>query len=160
MQVSGVGGTTGTVIAEIYDATSAATFGPTTPRLIDVSVLKRLAAGNTISAGFVIGGSTAKTVLVRAIGPGLAQLGVSGFMSDPHVTLFNAASVKIAENDNWGGDAQINAAMTSVGAFALADPASKDAVLLLTLAPGNYSAVADGVNNSAGYVIVEVYDVP
>lgn len=160
VQVSGVGGATGTVIAELYDATPAGTFGATTPRLIDVSVLKRLAAGSTISAGFVIGGSTAKTVLVRAIGPGLAQLGVSGFMADPKLTLFNSASAKIAENDNWGGDAQLSAAMTSVGAFAPADPASKDAVLLLTLAPGNYSAVAEGLNNTAGFVIVEVYDVP
>jgi hypothetical protein len=160
VQVSGVGSATGTVIAEIYDATAAGAFTTSTPRLLDVSVLKKLAAGSTISAGFIIGGTTAKTVLVRAIGPGLAQLGVGGFMADPRVTLFNAQSVKIAENDNWGGDAQLTAAMESVGAFAPADPASKDAVLLLTLPPGNYSAVAEGVTNTAGFVIVEVYEVP
>ena len=160
VQVSGVGGSTGTVIAELYDATAAGTFNANTPKLIDVSVLKKLAAGSTISAGFIIGGTTAKTVLVRAIGPGLAQLGVGGFMTDPRVTLFNDSSVKIAENDNWGGDVQLSAAMESVGAFALADVASKDAVLLLTLPPGNYSAVAEGANNTAGSVIVEVYEVP
>jgi hypothetical protein len=160
VQVSGVNGATGTVIAEIYDATPEASFNANTPRLLDVSVLKQLAAGSTITAGFIIGGTTAKTVLVRAIGPGLAQLGVPGFVGDPHVVLFNGASVKIAENDNWGGDPQLNAAMSAAGAFPLADPASKDAVLLLTLPPGNYSAVADGLNNSSGFVIVEVYDVP
>lgn len=163
VQVSGVGGATGTVIAEIYDATPAGTFNANTPRLIDVSVLKQLAAGSTISAGFTIGGTTSKTVLVRAVGPGLAAFGVtSGFTADPHLTLFNlnvSPAVKIAENDNWGGDPQLLTAMASVGAFAL-DPASKDAVLLLTLPPGSYSAVTDGLNNSSGLVLVEVYDVP
>ena len=163
IRVSGVGNATGTVIAELYDATPGGTFTSGTPRLIDVSVLKQLAAGAPITAGFTVGGTTAKTVLVRAIGPGLAQLSVAGFMDNPHLALFDlnvSPAVRIAENDNWGGDPQLRAAMTAVGAFELADPLSKDAVLLLTLPPGRYSAVADGVGNRAGFVIVEVYDVP
>lgn len=158
--VSGVGGATGTVIAELYDATPAATFTATTPRLINVSVLKQIAAGNPLTAGFVVGGTTAKTVLIRAIGPTLrTAFGLSDAMADPKLELFSDQRV-IASNDNWGGDPQLTATGSAVGAFRVEDPASRDAMLLLTLAPGNYTAQASSVNNTSGRAIVEVYEVP
>ena len=67
------------------------------------------------------------------------------------------ASYSVATNDNWGGTAALKAAFTSVGAFAL-DDASKDAVVLLRLPPGGYTAVVAGVGNTTGTAIVEVYD--
>jgi len=149
----------GTVIAELYDATPSGSFAPPTARLINVSVRKQIAAGATLTAGFVIGGKTDKTVLVRAIGPGLAPFGVVGTMADPRLTLFNASSVKIAENDNWGGDAQLTTVGRSVGAFAIDDTASRDAMLLITLAPGNYSAAVSPLGGG-GEALVEVYEVP
>ena len=158
--VSDAGTGTGTVIAELYDSTPAASFSASTPRLINVSVLKTISTGTNLTVGFVIGGSTAKTVLVRAIGPGLAVVGVpvSATMPDPQLALFNG-STQIATNDNWGGDAKITAAGTSVGAFALPSPTSKDAMLLVTLPPGQYSAQVSA-NGPGGLAIVEVYDVP
>ncbi len=66
----------------------------------------------------------------------------------------------IRENDNWGGDPQLTTVGASVGAFALADAASKDAVLLVTLPPGTYSAQVSGVANTGGIALVEVYEVP
>ena len=158
--VNGVGGTTGTVIAEVYDATPASTYSGTTPRLINVSVLKQVNSGSFITLGFTIGGSTAKTVLVRAIGPGLTQLGVPGVMADPQLTLFNSSSTAIATNDDWGGDAALSQTMTRVNAFQISDAASKDAMLLVTLPPGGYTAQARGGSNSSGLVIVEAYEVP
>jgi hypothetical protein len=157
--VSGAPGATGRVIAEFYDATPITTFRATTPRLINVSVRKQIDAGGSLTAGFVIGGSTAKTVLVRAIGPGLAVFGVPGLMADPRLELFNSSSVRIAANDNWGGDPQLTAAGARVGAFALADARGADAMLLLTLVPGNYSAEVRGANGG-GTALVEVYEVP
>ena len=160
VQVTGVGGATGTVIAELYDATPAGTFAVMTPRLVNVSVLKQIPGGSTLTAGFFVGGSTAKTVLIRAIGPGLTQFGVGGIMPDPQVALFNASSARIAENDNWGGDPQLTAACATVAAFAIADPTSRDAMLLVTLAPGAYTVQASGVNATGGRAIVEVYELP
>ena len=117
-------------------------------------------AGTPLTAGFVIGGSTAKTVLVRAIGPGLRDaLGVQGTLADPRLDLFNSNSVRIAANDNWGGDSQLTEAGTRVGAFALPNPASADAILLLTLTPGNYTAEVSAASGG-GLAIVEVYEVP
>ena len=158
VKVSVVGGGSGAVIAELYDATPAASFTAATPRLINVSVLKNLGTG--LTAGFVVSGSTPKTVLVRAIGPTLGTLfGVPGVVADPQLALFNSASVKIGENDNWGGTAALTAAFTAVGAFQL-PAASRDAAVLATLAPGNYTVQVSGVGGTTGVAIVEIYDVP
>ena len=73
--------------------------------------------------------------------------------------LYSAQTV-LASNDDWGGEPLVNAAFTAVGAFAFGNASSKDAVIMATLAPGSYTAVVTGVNNSAGLTLVEVYDVP
>jgi hypothetical protein len=155
--VSGVGGASGTVIAELYDASPSATAGETTPRLVNVSVLKTLGAGMT--AGFVIGGGSARTVLVRAIGPTLKKaFGVSGSDDDPRLTLYSGET-KLASNDNWGGGAALKAAFNAVGAFALSD-GSNDAALIATLPPGNYTVQVVGDKSAGGVALVEIYEVP
>jgi hypothetical protein len=161
VQVSDTGAGSGMVIAELYDA-SGSDFSSTTPRLINVSVLKQIAGGTSLTAGFVVGGSTSKTVLIRAVGPtlGAAPFGLSGVMADPQLKLFDAQQNVVASNDDWGGSLEIMAAAEAVGAFRLSAGASKDAVLLVTLPPGNYSAQINGANNTGGTAIVEVYEVP
>jgi hypothetical protein len=162
VEVSDAGSGSGTVIAELYDATPTGNFTTATPRLINVSVLKTIEAGGSLTAGFFIGGTTAKTVLIRAIGPtlGLAPFGIPGAMPDPRLTLFNSSQVAIASNDDWGGDAQISATGNGVGAFAVGNASSKDAMLLITLAPGtSYTAQISPVG-AGGVAIVEVYEVP
>jgi hypothetical protein len=122
-------------------------------------VLKQLNADAILTTGFVIGGSTAKTMLIRAIGPGLAPLGVPGVMANPKIELFSG-SVVIARNDNWEGLPQLNSVGNSVGAFTITDTNSNDAILLITLAPGSYTAQLSGVNGSTGLALLEVYEVP
>ncbi|WP_414661321.1 immunoglobulin domain-containing protein [Horticoccus sp. 23ND18S-11] len=162
IQISGVGSAAGAVIAELYDASANGGVTTSTPRLVNVSVLKQIPAGGILTAGFVIGGGSgaAKTVLIRAIGPtlGVAPFNVGGAMADPKLELFSGQAV-IAANDNWGGDAQLTAVGGSVGAFALANAASRDAILLVTLAPGSYTAQVSGVGGG-GAALVEVYEVP
>jgi hypothetical protein len=158
VQVNDAGTASGTVIAELYDSTPDASFTSTTPRLVNVSVLKQIATGSTLTAGFYVGGTTAKTVLVRAMGPTLSVFGVAGTMADPHLTLY-AGSTKIAENDNWGGDLQLSSAGDGVGAFAPSSAGSRDAILLVTLPPDSYTAQVSGVG-SGGLALVEVYEVP
>jgi sugar lactone lactonase YvrE len=158
VRVSAAGSGTGTVIAEIYDATPTNSFGPATPRLVNVSVLKHLGTGLTV--GFVIGGLESKTVLIRAVGPTLggAPFNVPGVVADPQLTLFSGQT-SIGTNNNWGGTAALTAAFSQVGAFAL--PAtSLDAALVATLLPGNYTVQVSGVGGTTGVAIVEVYEVP
>jgi hypothetical protein len=154
VRVSGAGTSAGTVIAEIYDATPS---DLETPRLINVSVLKQLRGG--LTAGFVIGGTGSKNVLIRAVGPTLATaFEINGVVADPELTLFSGQTV-IRSNDNWGGSVELSSAFSGVGAFPL--PAtSRDAALLANLQPGSYTVRVSGVGNATGIVIVEIYEAP
>lgn len=149
-----VGGGSGVALVELYD--TAAGSGPA---LANVSARTRSGAGgDVLIAGFGISGTGTKTLLVRAVGPGLVPFGVDGTLADPQLAIFSGAS-QIAANDNWGNSAALATAATQVGAFAL--PAgSRDAALLINLPPGSYTAQITGANNSAGIVLIEVYDVP
>ncbi len=160
VQVTGKNDTSGLVIAEIYDNSTART--ATSPRLVNLSTLTQIDAGGSLAVGFVLRGATARTVLVRGVGPSLGTIfGLGGVMADPKLELFNNdTGAKVTENDNWGGDAQLMDANATVGAFAIADVGTKDAVLLVTLPPGAYSARVSGVGSSAGTAIVEVYELP
>lgn len=161
VQVAGKGTASGTVIAEIYDAAGSARTAAT-PRLVNLSTRALLDAGAELRVGFVLRGLSARTVLVRAVGPSLGALGVTGTMADPTLELFDNdnGGKKIGENDNWGGDAQIVTVANAVGAFALSGADTKDAVLLVTLPAGAYSARLSGVGGAGGTAIVEVYEVP
>jgi hypothetical protein len=159
VKISGTG--SGTVLAELYDGTAADDFGIASPRFANVSVLKPVGAG--LTAGFVIAGAAPLRLLVRAIGPTLASFGVSGALADPKLDLFQSGNpTAIAGNDNWiaaSNSGQVAAAAVDVGAFALAAD-SKDAVLLVTLPPGSYTAQVNGVGGTTGVALVEVYEVP
>jgi hypothetical protein len=162
VQVSDTTGANGLVIAELYDNTTA-TFTATTPHLVNVSVLKNVPTGSLITVGFNIGGTTAKTVLIRAMGPtlGAAPFGVPSVMADPKLDLFPAgASVPSASNDNWGGDTALLAVNNAV-TFAPLSATSKDAILLITLPPGGYTVqVSPASGTTGGNVIAEVYEIP
>jgi len=152
-------GAPGFAIAELYDSTPKTFFTSATPRLVNVSVRRNIPEGSSLVAGFYIDGTTARTVLIRAIGPGLAVFGVPETMPDPGLKLLGANSTVIAANDNWGGGAQLTATGAAVGAFAVANPASNDAMLLITLPPGKYTAEVTG-KGAGGAALVEVYEVP
>jgi hypothetical protein len=154
-QVMGPAGVSGLVLVELYDA------NPTiAARLINVSASAQVGTdGAVLIAGFIVTGNAKKTLLIRAIGPTLGALGVGGVLADPKLDLFGAGNALIATNDNWGGDATQSATFSAVGAFALANPNSKDAVLLVTLDPGNYSAQVSGVGGSTGLALIEIYEV-
>lgn len=157
VRVSANGSGTGTVIAELYDSVPSSNITATTPRLVNVSVLKNLGTGLTV--GFVIDGTGAKKVLIRAVGPtlGTAPFNIIGVVADPQLTLF-AQQNAVSSNDNWGGTAELTAAFAQVGAFPLPST-SRDAALLATLQPGNYTVQVRGVGPT-GIAIVEVYEVP
>jgi glucose/arabinose dehydrogenase len=163
IQVKGLTAAPGVSLAEIYDDSPPGGSDVNPPVLVNLSARAMTAPGlNLLTAGFVIQGATPLTVLIRGVGPTLAQYGVAGAVADPQLTLFDASGNIIAQNDNWGDSAnaaQIASTADTVGAFAL--PAgSKDAALLLTLAPGLYTAQVSGAGGTSGQALVEVYAVP
>jgi hypothetical protein len=108
--------------------------------------------GNVMIAGFVIGGTVSKQVVIRGIGPSLTAGGVSGVLANPKLDLFSGSNL-LASNDDWGG-ANL-ALMNSVG---LAAPATSESVIVRTLAPGVYTAQLSGVSSGTGVGMVEIYD--
>jgi hypothetical protein len=107
----------------------------------------------------VVGGSGAKNVLVRAIGPTLGgAFGVTGAVSDPQLTL-NSGQTTVASNDNWGGGSTLASAFSSVGAFVL-PAASRDAAVVARLDPGSYTVQVSGVGGATGMILVEIYELP
>jgi hypothetical protein len=112
-------------------------------------------AGHIAIAGFVVTGSTPKPVLIRAVGPGLRQFGVTDGVSAPQLQLLDNDRHVIATNSGWNNDAQISTTGDNVGAFHLTS-GSLDAAILATLAPGAYTALVSSA--SSGSVLIEVYD--
>lgn len=98
-------------------------------------------------------------MLVRGAGPALTQLGVGGALAQVRLQLYRGAEL-LAVNSGWdaGGAGAAVAAAQAVSAFAY-QPGSGDAAVLLTLAPGNYTAqVLPGGPAVSGVALVEVYD--
>jgi hypothetical protein len=114
------------------------------------------AGGNILIAGFVVTGPEPKQVLVRAVGPSLAGFGVAGTLTDPVLEVYRG-DTRLASNDNWGGLEAVQRLAGQVGAFPL-QPSSLDAALVLTLAPGAYTAQVSGVAGRTGVALVELYD--
>ena len=160
-EISGASGDTGVALAEVYDATAAGAYTVTTPRLVNLSARVQVGTGgNILIAGFVIAGSTSKTVLVRASGPALIPFGVAGTLSDPKLQILNQESSIVASNNGWGADPQIAAAAASVGAFGWGESATPDSAILITLPPGAYTAQVSGATGDTGVALVEIYEVP
>jgi len=157
VQVVGNGSGVGKTLAEVYDDTVIYT--STSPRLVNLSCRQLVPTGGMLTAGFVISGDTSKTVLIRASGPTLTTYGVTGVMPDPQINVYSGSTV-IASNAGWAGDASIATIASTIGAFPYASSTSKDSAVLITLAPGSYTAQASSSSGTAGTTIVEVYEVP
>ncbi len=153
-QISGTAGT-GIALAELYDTSPASG-----ARLGNVSARAQVGTGdNILIAGFSISGNVPKQILIRGIGPGLTQFGVTGVLANPTLALYRGAN-KVTENDDWGGSTALSTVFRDVGAFALPSTTSRDSALLVTLAPGSYTAQVSGVNNTSGVALIELYEIP
>ena len=109
----------------------------------------------------MVWGPETKRVLIRGIGPALTGFGVTGALVDPVLSLLNG-STTVATNDNWSTQANaadIVTATAQAGGFALAS-GSRDAVLLVTLAPGAYTVQLAGVGGTTGVGLIEAYELP
>jgi arabinogalactan endo-1,4-beta-galactosidase len=164
-QVTGASNDSGVTLAEVYDATPSGSYTPTSPRLINISARVEAGSGaNILIAGFVIGGTTSKTVLIRASGPILTtDFGLKGVLSDPQLSLFQSngdgSNTLLETNLGWGGNPQITAAAAAAGAFSWGTAATPDSAILVTLPPGPYTAEVFGASGDTGITLVEVYDI-
>jgi hypothetical protein len=130
--------------------------------------------GNIVIAGLVVGGpaGSTKQILVRGVGPALANFGVTGVLANPVMSVYDSATPAqlIASNTGWGnapvsGPSAVAASfrqataadMSSVGAFSLA-PGSADSAMVLTVPTGSYTVQVAGANATTGVALAEVYE--
>lgn len=116
----------------------------------------RLSVGtvdDVLIAGFIIVGSTPRKVLLRGIGPSLAENGVSGVLADPTIELYQGPT-RIGSNDDWGSGLP----RVPIANSGLAPTKSVEAAIIATLDSGSYTAILRGLGDTTGNALVEVYD--
>ena len=148
--VSGKGGTSGVGLVEVYDMDNSSSI-----KLSNLSTRGVVQTGDFVMiGGFISAGSpgTSIQVLVRAIGPSLAQFGITDFLTDPTLRLVNGEGVTIGSNDNWK-DAQ----QADIQATGKAPTNDRESAVILTLAPAPCTAIVSGANGISGIALVEVY---
>ena len=157
-----VTGGTGIALAEVYDASADPQAEP--QRLVNVSVRNDAGVGNeTLICGFVVSGNAPKRVMIRGVGPKLSDYNVQNFLTDTQLKVYTGDTV-LAENNDWSEVPAQAAALVEAanvtGAFQL--PAgSKDSAVIVTLAPGAYTAhVSSTVAGEKGVALIEVYELP
>ncbi len=107
---------------------------------------------NVLIGGLIITGDAPKSVIMRAIGPSLSQAGVTNVLRDPTLSLFDSKGSLVAANDNWRSNA------AAVQATGLAPKDDAESAIVVTLAPGAYTAVLSGVAGARGVALFELYD--
>ena len=156
--VQGVNAGTGVGIVEVYDLSpnnGALPANISTRGLIETD-------DNVMIGGFIVVTQPTK-VLIRATGPSLKPFGVSNALSNPQLELHDAKGT-IARNDDWQ-TTQIGGVITGDQFVAIRDSGlapsdGAESAIIATLAPGSYTAIAQGVNGATGVGLVEVYTLP
>lgn len=149
--VRGVNNTTGIALIEGYE------FDSTVTRLVNVSTRGRVGVGDQVLiGGFIVLGSDLKTVMVRALGPSLANRTTpsSPALAKPFLELHDGSGELLSSNDDWMNSPQ----QAAIAASGLAPTDPLESAIMATLSPGNYTAIVRGVNNTTGIGLVEVYD--
>jgi outer membrane protein assembly factor BamB/subtilisin family serine protease len=170
-EIAGVNSTTGVALAEIYDADP----GSTTASLLNLSARASVGTGgNILIGGFVIEGTQPAQVLLRGVGPTLANapFNLTGVLEQPSVGLYDSTGAVISSNTGWGnapvaGPSTVQATvrqatasdMSGVGAFAL-PIGSADSAMITTLPAGSYTLELSGVSGTTGVGLIEIYLMP
>jgi uncharacterized repeat protein (TIGR03803 family) len=147
----GKGDEAGIALVEVYDLQPG-----TAANLAQISTRGRVLTGdNVVIGGFITGGGSESTVLIRAIGPSLARRGIADALQDPTLTLHDQNGAQLAFNDDWKSDQEQQIAATGA-----APEDEREAAILRTLPTAPYTAIVRGKNNTVGVALVEVFVLP
>ncbi|MFN2476967.1 MAG: NF038122 family metalloprotease [Chthoniobacterales bacterium] len=138
-----------------YDLVSTAQLPAAT---LNVSTRLPVLGGDNVSiAGLIVTGTAPKRVLLRGIGPSLANAGVNGVLANPTLDLFQGSTL-LASNDNWKINSQTGLSQEAdIRATTIPPPNDLEAAVVQTLQPGAYTAVLRGKDGGTGIGLVEAY---
>lgn len=130
---------------------------PFTPpgKAVNISTRVFVDTGERVSiAGFIVTGDVSKKVLIRGIGPSLAANGVPNRLANPTLTLFDDSATGLMSNDDWKNSPDAVEIMNT----GLAPTNDFESAIIVSLAPGQYTAALAGKDGGFGNGLVEVYD--
>ncbi len=139
---------TGVGLVEVYD------LNPTgTAKIVNISTRGFvLTAENVMIAGLIVTGSEPSQLVIRAIGPSLDAFGVPTPLADPFLEIHDGNGTIIQTNNNWRDNQE--AVLQATG---LAPGEDAESALLISAAPGSYTAIVKGADGGVGNGFVEVY---
>src|SRR5262249_17850960 len=152
-----------TFAARIVGAMAFQSTTTTSPYLGNISTRGFVQTGdNVMIGGFIVQGTTPKSVIIRAVGPELSQYGIPNPLANPTLELHDGTGALIASNDNWQ-TTTIDGLIASDQATAIQNSghtptAASESAIVANLPAGNYTAVVRGVSSTTGVALVEVYD--
>ena len=127
-------------------------------QLLNIATRLRVQTGdNVLIGGFIITGTDAKKVLIRGIGPSLANFGITNALGDTTLELYQGTTL-LASNDNWKIRSDGSSQQAEIEATTIPPTNDLESAILRSLAPGAYTAVLRGKNNLTGIGVVESYD--
>lgn len=148
----GKNGSSGVALVEINDRSNAVA-----SKLANVSTRGFVGTGENVMIGGVVlgGGVGQRMTLIRALGPTLAQspFNVGGALTNPTLMLVDANGSVVASNDDWKSSQE-----SEIRATGLAPLNDREAAILTTLPPGNFTAIVSGKNGQTGIALVDVFD--
>jgi len=156
----GKNNTVGVALVEVYDIGLS-----TTSVLGNISTRGFVQTGNNVMiGGFIVQGTGAKRVIVRAIGPELSAppFNIPNALANPTLELHDGNGRLIARNDNWQttiiGGIVTNSQVSAIQSSGHAPTQASESAVIANLVPDNYTAIVRGVSNTTGVALVEVYD--
>jgi len=151
--VAGANGGAGVGLVEIYDVNPTAN-----SQLANISTRGFVQTGdNVMIGGFILGAGNQNTgVVVRGIGPSLAQFGLSNLLADPTLELRDGNGMLLIANDNWQDDSASAAQLTVHG---LAPQNPFESGIFASLPSGAFTAILAGKNSGTGIGLIEIYNV-
>jgi N-acetylneuraminic acid mutarotase len=150
--VQGKSNGTGLALVEVYDLDQSAD-----AKLANLSTRAFVETGdNVVIAGFILGGADGSPqMIVRAMGPSLAPLGVTNVLADPTLEVRDGNGALVAFNDNWQDNPAQAAQLMSAG---FAPRNDLESAIAIKLPPGTYTAIAAGKNGCTGVGLAEIYN--
>jgi hypothetical protein len=149
-----------TSLLQVDPNSAQATLQVNPPRLFNISTRMRVLTGDDVMiAGFIVGGTTAKRMVVNAAGPSLANNGIASPLANPTLTLVRSAdNAVIGTNDDW--QAQANPAdVAAIQASGFQPNNALEPAVIASFAPGAYTAIVQGAAGGTGVGLIGLFEV-
>jgi hypothetical protein len=154
----GANNASGIGVVEAYDLGTASMDVAAAAQLANISTRGLVGTDDNVMIGGVIAANGTAKFLLRAIGPSLGGAGVKGALQDPVLEFHGADGTTLASNDNWKVRSDGSSQQAEIEATGLPPSNNLESAFIQTVAPGNYTAIVRGKNNTTGVALIELYN--